>query len=148
MDLATDWKQAHLVQQANSVHMTALKPISKGEEIFNDYGQLPRSDLLRRYGYITNSYKEWDVIEINADLIVRVACQQCNWNETDKFQRVDSTVLNSELQLTWFQSQLAQMWDVDDDGFSITRDAARLAYHHDPGRCSRIVHCPIERFSQ
>ena len=26
--------------------MVAIKPIGKGQQIFNDYGQLPRSDLL------------------------------------------------------------------------------------------------------
>lgn len=89
--------------------MVALTPISKGQQIFNDYGQLPRSDLLvskvlgvmslcpiryqnhkaqtenvytlsfigsrqsilkrhadsmntkRRYGYVTENYKKWDV---------------------------------------------------------------------------------------
>ena len=44
--------------------MKALKPINAGEEIFNDYGPLPRSDLLRRYGYITDNYAQYDVVEI------------------------------------------------------------------------------------
>jgi N-lysine methyltransferase SETD6 len=45
--------------------MRTIKPIGKGEEIFNDYGQLPRSDLLRRYGYITENYRPYDVAEIS-----------------------------------------------------------------------------------
>jgi SET domain-containing protein 6 len=44
--------------------MIAIKPIRKGEQIFNDYGNLPRSDLLRRYGYVTDEYKKWDVVEV------------------------------------------------------------------------------------
>ena len=52
--------------------MVALKPITQGEEVFNDYGQLPRSDLLRRYGYVTDQYKQWDVVEIDADLIIQI----------------------------------------------------------------------------
>jgi SET domain-containing protein 6 len=44
--------------------MRAIKSIIAGEEIFNDYGQLPRSDLLRRYGYVTENYKAFDVAEI------------------------------------------------------------------------------------
>jgi len=44
--------------------MRAIRPIMAGEEIFNDYGQLPRSDLLRRYGYVTENYKTYDVAEI------------------------------------------------------------------------------------
>lgn len=49
--------------------MKALKPISPGEEIFNDYGPLPRSDLLRRYGYITDNYAKYDVVEIPHDMV-------------------------------------------------------------------------------
>jgi SET domain-containing protein 6 len=45
--------------------MRTIKPIVKGEEIFNDYGQLPRSDLLRRYGYTTENYGPYDVVEIS-----------------------------------------------------------------------------------
>ena len=53
--------------------MVSLKPIEKGQEIFNDYGQLPRSDLLRRYGYVTDNYKPWDVVEIDVQAVVEVA---------------------------------------------------------------------------
>ena len=68
--------------------MVALKPIMRGEEIFNDYGQLPRSDLLRRYGYLTNEYKQWDVVEIKAELIVRVLSEG-NPDEPNKKSRVN-----------------------------------------------------------
>ena len=53
--------------------MKATKPIKAGEEIFNDYGPLPRSDLLRRYGYITDNYAQYDVVEIFLDMICKVA---------------------------------------------------------------------------
>ena len=53
--------------------MKALKPIQAGEEIFNDYGPLPRSDLLRRYGYITDNYAQYDVVEIPHELVNNVA---------------------------------------------------------------------------
>lgn len=49
--------------------MKAIKPIKAGEEIFNDYGALPRSDLLRRYGYITDNYTQYDVVEIPLVLV-------------------------------------------------------------------------------
>ena len=49
--------------------MIATKQIKKGEEIFNDYGPLPRSDLVRRYGYVSDEYKQWDVIEISSQNI-------------------------------------------------------------------------------
>lgn len=53
--------------------MKATKPISAGDEIFNDYGPLPRSDLLRMYGYVSDSYSQYDIVEIPTDLIQDVA---------------------------------------------------------------------------
>jgi N-lysine methyltransferase SETD6 len=53
--------------------MKATKPIKAGDEIFNDYGPLPRSDLLRMYGYITDNYAQYDVVELKHDLLVDVA---------------------------------------------------------------------------
>lgn len=53
--------------------MKSTKPIQKGEELFNDYGELPRSDLLRRYGYITDNYSQYDVVELLLETICQVA---------------------------------------------------------------------------
>jgi len=50
--------------------MRSIKRIARGEEIFNDYGQLPRSDLLRRYGYITDNYTPYDVAELSTKDLV------------------------------------------------------------------------------
>lgn len=52
--------------------MKSLTPIKKGEQIFNDYGPLPRSDLLRRYGYVTDRYASYDVVELSTEMIARV----------------------------------------------------------------------------
>ena len=62
--------QAHLVQDEKTVTMTAIKQIRAGEQIFNDFGELPRSDLLRRYGFVTDRYRKWDVVEIPLTLII------------------------------------------------------------------------------
>lgn len=43
-------REARLEHGVDSLAMVALKPMRKGEEVLNDYGPLPRSDLLRRYG--------------------------------------------------------------------------------------------------
>ncbi|PMD28317.1 SET domain-containing protein [Hyaloscypha hepaticicola] len=59
-----DRNNARLCCDNEELEMRSIKPISRGEEIFNDYGQLPRSDLLRRYGYITENYAQYDVAEI------------------------------------------------------------------------------------
>ena len=53
--------------------MKAIKPIEEGAEIFNDYGEIPRSDLLRRYGYVTDNYAPYDVVELPLDAICQAA---------------------------------------------------------------------------
>ena len=68
--------------------MVALKPIQKGEEVFNDYGPLPRSDLLRRYGYVTNRYRKWDVVELNIDALIECCHEQNLLAENEKNERV------------------------------------------------------------
>lgn len=68
--------------------MVALKPIKRGEEIFNDYGQLPRSDLLRRYGYITDNYKKWDAVEVDASMLFQVIRENSPIDEKSLERRV------------------------------------------------------------
>ncbi|TVY55436.1 Ribosomal lysine N-methyltransferase 4 [Lachnellula cervina] len=64
-----DRNNARLCSDNEYLEMRTIKPIVKGEEIFNDYGQLPRSDLLRRYGYITDNYAAYDVAELTTQSI-------------------------------------------------------------------------------
>jgi SET domain-containing protein 6 len=64
-----DRNNARLFYEDKYLDMKALKPIRAGEEIFNDYGPLPRSDLLRRYGYVTDNYAQYDVVELSMDLV-------------------------------------------------------------------------------
>ena len=53
--------------------MKATRSIRSGDEIFNDYGPLPRSDLLRMYGYTTDHYAQYDVVELSSQAIYEVA---------------------------------------------------------------------------
>lgn len=53
--------------------MKSIKAIPNGQEIFNDYGKLPRAELLRRYGYVTENYAQYDVVELPLNLICEVA---------------------------------------------------------------------------
>jgi SET domain-containing protein 6 len=53
--------------------MRTVKRIHPGEEILNDYGSLPRSELLRRYGYVTPNYAKYDVVDIPTDLFTESA---------------------------------------------------------------------------
>ena len=76
------------MQQENSMTMISLKHILKGQQVYNDFGQLPRSDLLRRYGYVTDNYKKWDVVEIDIDTVIKAAGEQNKLNEKEKADRV------------------------------------------------------------
>jgi SET domain-containing protein 6 len=53
--------------------MNAVKPIGGGDEIFNDYGEIPRAELLRRYGYVTDNYAQYDVVELSLGDICQAA---------------------------------------------------------------------------
>lgn len=64
---------ARLFHEDDFLIMKATKVIGAEEEVFNDYGPLPRSDLLRMYGYVTDNYSTFDVVEVSADLIENVA---------------------------------------------------------------------------
>ncbi|KAF9884356.1 hypothetical protein FE257_001869 [Aspergillus nanangensis] len=68
-----DRNNARLFQEENALVMKSIKPIAMGEEIFNDYGEIPRADLLRRYGYVTDNYAPYDVIEIPLETICQAA---------------------------------------------------------------------------
>ncbi|RAH70918.1 ribosomal lysine N-methyltransferase [Aspergillus aculeatinus CBS 121060] len=68
-----DRNNARLFQEEEILVMKAIKSIGAGEEIFNDYGEIPRSDLLRRYGYVTDNYAPFDVIEVSLSNICQAA---------------------------------------------------------------------------
>lgn len=53
--------------------MRTTTAIPADAQLFNDYGTLPRSDLLRRYGYITPNYACYDVAEVSSELLTTVA---------------------------------------------------------------------------
>ncbi len=76
------------MQQEDSMSMVASKAVKKGQEIFNDYGQRPRSDLLRRYGYITDSAKKWDHVELDREAVLQIASGHHNLNHIERNERV------------------------------------------------------------
>ena len=80
--------QARLLQNGTKLNMVASKSIREGQEIFNDYGQRPRSDLLRRYGYITDNAKKWDVVELDVETVVQTACKHNKLDEGRMERRV------------------------------------------------------------
>lgn len=85
-----DRNNARLCCDNEDLEMRAIKPIAKGEEILNDYGQLPRSDLLRRYGYVTANYGQYDVAEISTQDLLSMFCSR------EALQGLDVTPLSQE----------------------------------------------------
>ncbi|KAF1986013.1 SET domain-containing protein [Aulographum hederae CBS 113979] len=79
---------ARLFYEKDELVMKTLCPVKAGEELFNDYGPLPRSDLLRRYGYLTDNYQAYDVTELSQDLVVQTAKSIEDLNETEVESRL------------------------------------------------------------
>jgi N-lysine methyltransferase SETD6 len=49
--------------------LRSIRAIPKGQQIYNTYGNLPNSDLLRRYGYVIAGSKD-DIVEIPSEMII------------------------------------------------------------------------------
>ncbi|KAI9837558.1 MAG: hypothetical protein M1819_007209 [Sarea resinae] len=84
-----DRNNARLFYGPATLTMKSLKPVMKGEELFNDYGPLPRSDLLRRYGYITPNYAQYDVVELSTAAIATAAAEQTGLTPKDQEKRLE-----------------------------------------------------------
>jgi SET domain-containing protein 6 len=78
-----DCNNAKLFYEDNKVVMKTVKAVRAGEELYNDFGPLPRADLLRRYGYVTENYAQYDVVEVSADMIRAAAIRQFRLSEAD-----------------------------------------------------------------
>lgn len=98
ISLADTSLQAKLFHEQTSLKMVTTKPIRAGEQIvrsttslmfnkanpgqWNTYGDLPNSDLLRRYGHVDmlplpqgGEGNPADIVEIRADLVVSVLAE-------------------------------------------------------------------------
>jgi SET domain-containing protein 6 len=82
-----DRNNAKLFYQEDQVVMKTIKPVLRGEELFNDYGALPTADLVRRYGYVTPNYTRYDVVEIPADLIRSTISKNTDLSNTELDER-------------------------------------------------------------
>ncbi|MCJ1388355.1 hypothetical protein MMC18_001201 [Xylographa bjoerkii] len=143
-----DKNNARLYHGATLLTMIATKQIKRGEEIFNDYGPLPRSDLVRRYGYVSEEYKQWDVVEIDSQKLQEA---------TIKGKRVDKNRKNSDILLTEKELdervKLAEYWGLWEESFDISReagDASRPYAGFDPALLQSlyILAAPKREFEQ
>ncbi|KHN94930.1 SET domain protein [Metarhizium album ARSEF 1941] len=60
---------AHVNHGDDELTVTSIRDIKAGEEILNYYGPHPNSELLRRYGYVTQKHSRYDVVEIPWDAV-------------------------------------------------------------------------------
>jgi hypothetical protein len=67
---------AHINHGNESLTATSLRTIKAGEEILNYYGPHPNSELLRRYGYVTEKHSRYDVVEIPWSLVEEALAEQ------------------------------------------------------------------------
>lgn len=73
---------ANLIYDELSLKMHAIKPIAKGEQVYNLYGEHPNSEILRRYGYVEEDGSAYDFGEIPLSTIDKVL--QREFNKLDK----------------------------------------------------------------
>lgn len=80
----TRLNNARLFYEPKALVMKSTRNIGKNDQIYNTYGDLPNSDLLRRYGYVQME-NESDVVEILGDLVTSLFPM----SEQEKEARVD-----------------------------------------------------------
>lgn len=83
-----DLNNAKLFHEDDALVMRSIKPIAAGEQIYNDYGSLPRADVLRRYGYVTEEYAKYDVVELSDEFICQTAKEQLGLADEDLTARL------------------------------------------------------------
>lgn len=59
------------------LEMVAVRPVAKGEEVFNSYGPLGNGELLRRYGFVEKARADSQATPHRALSHSAVAAAQC-----------------------------------------------------------------------
>ncbi|RHZ53480.1 hypothetical protein Glove_441g90 [Diversispora epigaea] len=80
----TGFNNARLFREKGLSQMIATKKINKGEQIYNTYGDLCSSDLLRKYGFVDENNIH-DIVEINGQFVV----DNLSVEETNKKEKVE-----------------------------------------------------------
>ncbi|KKF94304.1 Ribosomal lysine N-methyltransferase 4 [Ceratocystis fimbriata CBS 114723] len=60
---------AHVNHGEDALTVFSLRPIAAGEEILNYYGPHPNSELLRKYGYVSERHSRYDVVEVPFSMV-------------------------------------------------------------------------------
>jgi N-lysine methyltransferase SETD6 len=112
-----DMNNARLICNEEHLEMRTIKPILKGEEVLNDYGLLPRSDLLRRYGFVTDNYAIYDVVEISTASIVSAFQKILNLdNQATALEPLGAGEVDDRLDLARREDVLDESYDISHKG--------------------------------
>ncbi|KAH7321450.1 putative ribosomal N-lysine methyltransferase 4 [Rhexocercosporidium sp. MPI-PUGE-AT-0058] len=122
---------ARLCCDNEDLEMRSIKQISRGDEIFNDYGQLPQSDLLRRYGYTTDNYASYDVAEVSTQSILSSLAKEQQLSAGQPLQPLSREQLERRVELAQREGVYEDSYDIchpGPDGPSIPDELLGLLY--------------------
>lgn len=96
------------------LEMRTVRPILSGEELFNDYGALPQTDLLRRYGYITENYARYNVVEIFSRTLISLFTNQSasELPESLSLNPMNEKYLNERIALAVRENIFEESYDI------------------------------------
>ncbi|ODQ77175.1 hypothetical protein BABINDRAFT_163687 [Babjeviella inositovora NRRL Y-12698] len=93
----TTLANVNLMSTPEELVMKSVKAISKGEQIYNTYGDHPNAEILRRYGYVEWSGSKFDFAEIPLNSIKQVFVDEGAL--TEKFwETMLHTIADTELE--------------------------------------------------
>ncbi|RPA83774.1 SET domain-containing protein [Ascobolus immersus RN42] len=96
-----------IVQTNTHLEVMSVSPIRKGDELLNDYGSMPQAELLRRYGYITPNYAQFDVVDLNHKIIVKAISRHAPPEVVEGMDQKVDFLLDTEV--------LEDIYDLDRD---------------------------------
>ncbi|KAF4120651.1 UV DNA damage endonuclease [Geosmithia morbida] len=104
---------AHVNHGDESLSVVSLRPIKAGDEILNYYGPHPNSELLRRYGYVTDKHARHDVVELPWSDVERAMASELGVS-TDKLSGIRKGLDDEEFEDTFVLEREAG--DIGPDG--------------------------------
>lgn len=92
---------ANLLHSKQTLRMIAIRDIPSGEQVYNTYGELSNSELLRRYGYVEWDGSYYDCGEISKSAIHKSLLQLFP-TSTETLERLDAVIDENEKVLDLF----------------------------------------------
>ncbi|ODV78817.1 SET domain-containing protein [Suhomyces tanzawaensis NRRL Y-17324] len=103
----TNLHNASLMYTEDNLVMKSIKPIRKGDQVYNIYSDHPNSEILRRYGYIEPNGSKYDFGEIPLGIIRDFFVQQSGLS-VDSVQEIFS-ILNKVVEIEQEESEMVEI---------------------------------------